>query len=174
MCVSWWQWVFQASQWKSKVKVERPRGQCEALSVPWKRSWRISWRPRGQGVTESCVWRLGQKNWPKPLQEVKCRSTEPKHSEGQQKNVILFIYVYMCLRCLCSIRPHPSPSPYSAYKTTLLPLNKNHLPVFSPFFSLSFRSFLALFLPSLRVTSDSWLGGISDGPKQWCHCCYFQ
>ena len=46
------------------------------------------------------------------------------------------IYIRVYVSALSVLNPaSPSPSPYSAYKTTLLPLNKNHLPVFFPPFS---------------------------------------
>lgn len=82
---------------------------------------------------------------------------EPKHSWGQQKNLCLFIYVLL----LSVLNPaSPAPSPSSAYKPTLLPLNINHLLVFSPL-SLFSSSFLA----SSRLhcglpLTPNWVGAV--------------
>lgn len=73
----------------------------------------------------------------------------------------MWIYLYTCISVALSVLnpASPSPSPSSAYKTTLLPLNKNHLPLFFPPFSFSFHSFLAssCLRCGLPLTPD-WVG----------------
>lgn len=86
---------------------------------------------------------------------------QPKQClRGQQKNISIYICVYVSVSPLSVLNPaSPSISPSSAYKTTLLPLNKNHLPVFShfSFFFLSIFSLSSSLCCGLPLIPD-WVG----------------
>lgn len=167
MCVRWSEWRLLAIKSKrvcvcavgggvvcAEVKVERSGGSTRGSVING--SWYVSWRLR-RGK------RKRVKKRKLTLKDMKKRWHLERSATMSEPTEKTCIYLYtVCVSPLSVLNPaSPSLPPSPVYKPTLLPLNKNHLPVFYHF-SFSFPSIFSLssFLHCGLPLIPDWVGAV--------------